>query len=304
MQSLILHNYDFSNYAEKIRRVLGFKQLRWGSVEIPSVAPKPELQALTGGYRRTPVLQIGADLYCDTRRIMRALEALKPLPTLYPAKLSAQAEALSYWAETQLFRPIALYVSGSSPDVFPLSLQADRAQMRGVPVPSATAMQRAAKRNAPLVRIQLPRIEQMLQDGRRWILGDDVSVADFSVYHALWFMTARTQRHAGELEPFQAIGGWMRRMDAMGHGEREPMTASEALNVAAQAEPALPLESHLQREDPALGSTVRVRPSDYGQETVEGELVHLSDEAIAVRRMDPKLGVLVVHFPRLGYDLR
>ena len=32
------------------------------SVHIPSVLPKPDVVALTGGYRRTPFLQLGADI--------------------------------------------------------------------------------------------------------------------------------------------------------------------------------------------------------------------------------------------------
>ena len=71
---LILHHYPSSPFAEKVRLVLGFKQLPWKSVIIPSVMPKPDVVALTGGYRRTPVLQIGADIYCDTSLICEVLE--------------------------------------------------------------------------------------------------------------------------------------------------------------------------------------------------------------------------------------
>ena len=81
---LILHHYDFSNYSEKVRLALGYKGLDWCSVIIPPVAPKPDLTPLTGGYRRTPVLQVGADIYCDTRLILAELERRKPQPTLFP----------------------------------------------------------------------------------------------------------------------------------------------------------------------------------------------------------------------------
>ena len=69
MDTLILHHYPASPFAEKIRRVLAFKQLAYRSVIIPDVMPKPDVLALTGGYRRTPILQIGADIYCDTALI-------------------------------------------------------------------------------------------------------------------------------------------------------------------------------------------------------------------------------------------
>src|SRR5882672_7004284 len=128
---LILHHYDFSNYAEKARLALGYKGLAWRSVIIPPVAPKPDLTPLTGGYRRTPVLQIGADIFCDTHLILRELERQKPSPTLYPQGLTATADMIAYWAEHQLFRPMSLYVSGTNMDLLPQNLQADRSAMRG-----------------------------------------------------------------------------------------------------------------------------------------------------------------------------
>jgi glutathione S-transferase len=107
VSELILHHCDFSNYAEKVRLVLGYKRLAWRSVIIPSIAPKPQLTPLTGDCRRTPVLQVGSDIYCDTRLILRQLERQQPTPTLYPSPTFAHAEAIAFGAENQLFRPIA-----------------------------------------------------------------------------------------------------------------------------------------------------------------------------------------------------
>mgnify|MGYP001801963333 CR=1 FL=1 len=88
MTQIILHNYPQSPVAEKARVALGIKGLDWHSVEIPRLAPKPTLTKLTGGYRRPPVMQIGADIYCDSavvidelnRRFrLRACPAAQPL---------------------------------------------------------------------------------------------------------------------------------------------------------------------------------------------------------------------------------
>ena len=68
MHDLILHHYTMSPFAEKVRLMLGYKGLAWRSVHIPSVMPKPDVVALTGGYRKTPVLQVGADVYCGNPR--------------------------------------------------------------------------------------------------------------------------------------------------------------------------------------------------------------------------------------------
>ena len=59
----ILHHYERSNFSEKARLLLAVKGLSWRSVEVPSTAPKPDFTPLTGGHRRTPALQIGADIY-------------------------------------------------------------------------------------------------------------------------------------------------------------------------------------------------------------------------------------------------
>ena len=81
---IILHHYDASLFSEKIRLAFGLKNLPWRSVIISSIMPRPDLMPLTGGYRKTPVMQIGADIYCDTQCILRELERRFPEPTLYP----------------------------------------------------------------------------------------------------------------------------------------------------------------------------------------------------------------------------
>ena len=105
MHSLILHHFDWSPFAEKARLALGLKRLAWHSVQIPMVLPKPDLMPLTGGYRKTPVLQVGADIYCDTRLIACELERRFPVPTLFPQGNRGVSLALSHWSDTAFFEP-------------------------------------------------------------------------------------------------------------------------------------------------------------------------------------------------------
>ena len=109
MTDLILHHYKSSPFAEKIRRVLAFKQLAWQSVNVPPIAPKPDVEALTGGYRKTPILQIGADIYCDTALICDVLEHRQPTPSLSPASHKGLARVLAQWADTTLFTTAMAY---------------------------------------------------------------------------------------------------------------------------------------------------------------------------------------------------
>lgn len=304
MTGLILHNYDFSNFAEKARLMLGFKGMAWRSVEIPPIAPKPKLTPLTGGYRRTPVLQEGADIWCDTRLIARELERRVPEPSFFPAKTAGAAEAIAWWAEQQFMRPTALYVSGINAEHMPEGLHADRARVHGVPVPSIEAVRRAATRNLHLVRPQIRWIADMLADGRPYLLGDVPCIADFATYHVVWFYRGRHIDCRQELAPYPRLLAWRDRMAAIGHGQRTNIDADEALAEARAATPAPPRPSDPQEGDPLPGQLARIRPADNAKDWVEGEVTFVDAQEIALLHRDPEVGEVAVHFPRLGYDWR
>ena len=162
-------------------------------------------------------------------------------------------------------------MSAANTDVLPEGLQADRSLMRGLcGFPASATVREAGRRNAPAVRIGIAQVEQLLADGRSWIAGAHTSIADFAVYHALWFITARTDRLAHELAPYPRIGAWMTRMRGFGHGRPEPMSAPEALEIAAASTPRPVPPSQPFPEDPALGARVRIRADDYGRDAIDG----------------------------------
>ncbi|KJL06833.1 hypothetical protein JT13_27315, partial [Klebsiella pneumoniae] len=66
--------------------------------------PRPDLMPMTGGYRRTPTMQIGADIYCDTQIIIRELERRFPTPTLFPAGHAGMPWALGMWTDRPFFQ--------------------------------------------------------------------------------------------------------------------------------------------------------------------------------------------------------
>src|SRR5690606_32341145 len=128
MVTLHFHHYDRSPFSEKVRLAFGLKGLRWHSVIQPRWAPKPDLEPLTGGYRRTPVMQIGADVYCDTRCILAELERRFPEPGLYPDGPAGLGDALESWADRALFADALGFVFGTQGNRFPEALHADRAR--------------------------------------------------------------------------------------------------------------------------------------------------------------------------------
>ena len=304
MSGLILHHYDFSNFAEKARLMLGFKRLAWHAVEQPPILPKPSLTPLTGGYRRIPVLQDGADLWCDTRLIARELERRVPTPTLFPQAGRGHAETIAWWAEQQFMRPVALYVSGINFDHMPDGLHEDRARLHGLPPPSIEAVRAAATRNLHLVRPQLKWLAAMFDDGRPYLLGAEPCIADFAAYHVIWFFRGRYIDCRRELDPYPRLLVWRDRMASIGHGTRSEMTADEALAIARAATPAKPPPPRPQAGDPQPGERARVRPGDNARDWTEGEVLFIDAEEIALKRTDVDVGEIAVHFPRLGYDWR
>jgi glutathione S-transferase len=127
---IIFHHYWTSPFSEKIRLVFGLKKLKWRSVEIPNMMPKPDLLPLTGGYRKTPVMQIGADIYCDTQIIIRELERRYPEPSLFPHG-TGLSYGLAFWADRIFFMPTVGVVFGEIGESVPEAFKNDRAAMSG-----------------------------------------------------------------------------------------------------------------------------------------------------------------------------
>ena len=185
MTELILHHYDGSPFSEKLRLIFGFKPMPWASVKVPVIMPKPDVVALTGGYRKTPIAQIGADVYCDTARIARLIEQHAPTPTLYPAS-APLAPIVAQWADSTLFWTVIPYTmqpaglaqifAGLPPEVLK-AFAADRA-----PFTAGMKRQSVADATANLTG-DVAALDAQLADGRPWLMGADASIADFSVAH-------------------------------------------------------------------------------------------------------------------------
>ena len=307
--ALILHHYDFSNYSEKVRLVLGLKRLAWRSVEIPPTLPKPDYIPLTGGYRRAPALQIGADVFCDTARIIEELERRFPQPTLYPGPDSVAQRAfiagLERWTDATLTRNTINYISCEHADAarFTPEFLADRAALLGKPEPGLAHRKAAATRNLTQLRPQLSWISDILHDGRTYIYGETPSLADCVIYHPLWVMDQLAGERVAVIPA--VIRQWMERVAAHGHGSPTSMTAREALGVAAATEPGPPLPSQRLDGDAPLGATVSITPTDYGRANPSvGKLVAIDAQRMALQHRNERTGLVTVHFPRFGYSVR
>ena len=304
---MILHHYPTSPFAEKIRLIFGFKNIAWQSVHIPMVMPKPDLMPLTGGYRKTPVLQIGADIYCDTALICDVLEHMAPAPSLYNAAPKGLVRSLAQWADTLLF-PVAMaynfqptgaqHVMGTMPEDVVKIFAADRQAMRGggarMPAADATAMYKS----------HLRRISSMLED-HAFLLGDTPCLADFSVYHSVWFTIAKVPVIDSMLDATPLVRDWYKRMSAFGHGKEHALTAADAIQAAKNAQP-VPLTDDVFQDEHGfpLGTQVTVAADSFGTEPTQGKLVAATRTRLTLERSDPLTGTVHVHFPRMGFIMK
>ncbi len=295
---VILHHFEASPFSEKIRLIFGLKNIAWQSVLIPRIMPKPDLLPLTGGYRRTPVLQIGADIYCDTQVIVRELEARFPTPSLCPAGHAGMPWMVGMWTDRAFFASTIPLVFGSLGDKVPQSFIDDRTKLRGAPF-DVGAMAAALPHHRSQFRSNLDLLEAEL-GARPWLLGDAVSLADVNAYMNIWYVRTNLADSGTLFEEFPR--DWESRLKAAGHGTRTDISSSDAIAIAHAATPAT--KAAPDPRDPSghrPGDRVAVVADEPVRTAVEGEIVALSAQHVAIRRVDARAGEVVVHFPRAGY---
>ena len=309
MPDLILHHYPMSPFAEKVRLMLGRKKLAWKSVIIPNVMPKPDVQALTGGYRKTPILQIGSHIYCDTALIADVLEHIEPRPPLYPPAHKGLSRVLAQWADEKLFwaamghnfhpKGTAQAFAGLAPEQIKAFAE-DRSKMR-------QGMPRISPGDAGgTYKSYLRRLANMLH-GQDYLLGNEPCIADLAAYHPLWFTRTITPVMAGILEATPEILTWMDRMAAIGHASHAGMSSQAAIELCAASPDVgavLVAEPFQDEHGIALGSQVSINSEGFGLEPTAGELVAATRMHYTIKRFDERAGQVHVHFPRVGFQMR
>jgi len=300
MTELVLHHYPMSFFAEKIRRILAFKGVAWRSAEQPMLAPKPDLTPLTGGLRRVPVLQVGADVYVDTACIARRLETLHPEPACLPGAQAALASIVEDWADRRLVSQVVPPVIVDLLPQLPDGALADRERMS--PAFSEENLRRAAPHALTQAHESLDRLDAQLAD-RPFLLGAAFTLADAACFHPLWFL--RRSPALGEaVSARPRLAAWYERIESFGPGRVEAITPAEALALARTSEP-IDVDDRDRATLPhlACGDAVVVTADDYGTETCSGTVCRITRDEIAIRRRDASVGEIAVHFPRVGYRI-
>jgi glutathione S-transferase len=303
MSEIILHHYPLSPYSEKIRLALGLKGVRWSSVEIPVWTPRPKLTPMTGGYRRTPILQVDAEFYCDTLHILRAIEGLGASGSLYPKGQEGLIKAMGWWIEKGSFMNAVCLTIGNMAGL-PQELIDERRPFFRVDLnPDVLRPQRAVYLQR--VNAHVAWLAEVLADGRKFLFGAEPSAADLSAYHPIWFARQNGGVEVNELIGFaHLIDPWYQRVAAIGYGTSTDMTPDQAIEVARTSMPSEPAEWSPEAQNVGLrrGDRVSITPDDYGN-AVYGDLLAWTPDEIVVRHSDPSVGAVNLRFPRVGFDV-
>lgn len=294
---IIFHHYDTSPFSEKVRLMLGIKGLAWRSVIQPVIMPKPDLIPLTGGYRRIPVMQIGADVYCDSQVILAEIERRHPTPPV----VRGADWAVNLWADRLWFQATVVVIFAEMGDAVPKEFIADREKLSGRPF-DTSAMKAAAPFMRPQWRAYAAWLEEGLQGGD-FLGGATPSLSDVAAWMNVWWLSGAMPKVTDELlVGLDLTRAWRDRVRAIGHGQRSDMTPGEAVQIARDA---TPLAATVDANDPSglkAGDAVVVQADDYGRDPVDGVLVGLGRDRITLAR-EGELGMMHVHFPRAGYVL-
>jgi len=303
MADLILHHYAFSPFSAKVRAILGYAQLPWRSAVTREFPPRPVLAQLAGGYRRIPVAQIGADVFCDSKIIAEEIAALSGLTALSLSNCSEEEQAYVREVDLEIFFACMALAGGlgllrtmwsSMSSVDLMRAMWDRVQM------GRKATLKLSDLGNPRQRVlaHLRGVEQRLGQ-HAFLFGEAPTHADFSTYHSLWFM--RDLGHVSLVDPFPRTIAWMDRIRAFGDGPRQEIPPEQTLEAAKAASPRPIPDEH--RTDPLIGKAVRIAPADYARDATAGTLAGATASRWILARQPAGLGTVHVHLPRAGYDL-
>lgn len=300
MSGIVLHQYDSSPFSEKVRICLGIKGLEWQACDQPVIMPKPNLTPLTGGYRRIPVMQIGADIYCDSALIVREIDRRFPDPSLFPNGSRGTANVTELWADKTLFQSAVMAIFGTLGENVDPAFIKDREALSGQPF-NVQAMKALVPFAITQIKAQAAMLAEQLSGERAFLEGAQPGLADAAAFYSFWFIRSFCPGLVDHFDDLPRLEAWYELVKAISHGQRSEISPAEALAVAKSHQPCA---AELLPADAAMaGKQVSVAAADYGRDPIVGIFTGSTHFSVSILREDTELGSIMVHVPRLGYSV-
>ncbi len=301
---MILHHYDMSPFSEKIRLMLDYAGIEWQSSIVPPMPPRPSIDPIVGGYRRIPIAQIGADVFCDTQIICAEVAALSNQAELSYESLSV--EEIDYLEHIE--KDVFFAVPNSSSGLNTIALlfktftpiQAIKFIKDRIGVAKGMKLKMKSRhKSQALLDSSIDELETRLSDDL-FLQGGRPTIMDFSVHHVIWF---RANSFGNDfLRDKPRIAKWFASMNKLSKDARNPIDRSQLVAVTKGATPRQLDDNLMQGE--YLGKAVSIRPDDYARDAVEGILVGQDINRSVLRRPTKQCGDVHIHFPKRGFETR
>lgn len=308
---IILHRAFGSVYAQKTMCVLGYAGANWHSVMTSEGLPRPVLETLVGSFaRRPPVLQIGADLYCDTDMIMMALSKQLNQPDLNRLTLSEceNQQILAFDSElfyavqgsiskrqfaTRFFRKFGVKKA--------FTFFKDRLTMRNSKQAQQLITGKSQEQWKAIVEKHFAQMQRQLENVPFLSGKNTPNAVDFSAFTQVFYMDFLNDLI--DAKNYSEVGAWYQRMTAFGLGNFSEITAEKSIEIAKNTEPT-PIPETLQTSD-RLGEEIEVPYNDsLGKlivEPLKAILVGEDDFQYIIERKNEAIGKVHIHIPKQCY---
>lgn len=221
---LILHHLPMSPFGDKIIRILNYKQLEFELREYPPASRGIRQFSPTG---KLPVLQIDDVWICDSTDIAYALEKQFPKRPILPVEAGQRAlvHVLEDWADESLYF-YEMHLRFGLPENSRVNAARMMANNHGLAkwlllkvfpgaVRSITRKQGIGRKSEAQLITDLKRhinaVDSLLE-ANGWLVGDQLSLADISVYVMLKCFQDSVQGR-GCLAESARISDWMQRIE-------------------------------------------------------------------------------------------
>jgi glutathione S-transferase len=249
------------------------------------------------------VLQIGADIYCDSQNIAQAIDQSAAPHRLFPDQTYGMAMMISNWAETTLFdlsvRLVLTHALGKVPEEF----IRDRGSLYFEPNWTEASLRAALPSVMHELRASLGFVEAHLGATEGvYLAGHQPCYGDAAIGYICWFLRGRWDGGAALLANYPALCALEAALDQLGDGQPQDLNAEAALAIAKAAKPQSPIGIIDSASSLAIGQSVMIRPKgETADPDVVGRLRYCDGIRISIDHSHEQVGDIAVHFPVIGY---
>ena len=288
--------------------LLGYLNQSYLSFIAPKGIPRPIEEELVGEYsRRIPILQIGADLYCDSQLIMKVLAKKNESDHLfnYPSfeEASNWIEKIEIHGNTSIFgsiKPLELICAyfKNMPPNHAWKFITDRAKLgKTVKLPNADLPH---EQKVNIAQTYLKEVDKQLSQQAFFLTNKMPTSVDFTAFTMIYYLDTINKLKLAQGLP--NLHRWYQRMSTMGTGSFKEISGKECLHIARDTSP-MPIDSQYLNSS-RIGQEITFTNKGFMAQMnsgVKGVVVGENNNVIILRRESPQVGVVHVHFPKLSY---